>query len=89
MPDALALPDDVLPLHIAVVEADRAMTAASQAGGDVDAARGVFVQRMGELLSHPIWEQARTGGCYAQTWQASLDAAKAKLAEIHESDTAS
>lgn len=79
MPKPLPLPDDVLPLHTAVLEADRAMTATRHAGGDVDAARAEYVERALVLRAHPIWEEARGAGCYAQTWQASLDAAKAQL----------
>ncbi|MFB7908096.1 hypothetical protein ACFC1T_16825 [Kitasatospora sp. NPDC056076] len=79
MPKPLPLPDDLLPLHAAVVEADRAMTAVREADGDVNAARDAYVDRVLALRAHPIWEEARTGACYAQTWQASLDAAKAHL----------
>lgn len=81
MPKPLPLPDDLLPLHVAVVEADRAMIAAREQGGDVDAAREAYVARVIALRAHPIWEQARTAAepCHAQTWQASLDAAKAAL----------
>jgi hypothetical protein len=83
MPKPLPLPDDLLPLHTAVVLADRGMTEAREAGGDVDAAREQYVQAALALRAHPIWEQARTAAepCYAQTWQASLDAAKAALDE--------
>jgi hypothetical protein len=83
MPTRLPLPDDLLPLHVAVVQADRGMTEARLAGGDVDAARDVYVQAMLALRAHPIWEQARTAAepCYAQTWQASLDRAKQALDE--------
>ncbi|MFD7413548.1 hypothetical protein [Kitasatospora purpeofusca] len=81
MPKSLPLPDDLLPLHVAVVEADRNMIEAREQGGDVDAARDVYVQQMLALRAHPIWEQARTATepCYAQTWQASLDKAKVAL----------
>ncbi|MFH8380626.1 hypothetical protein ACH4E7_06750 [Kitasatospora sp. NPDC018058] len=79
MPKPLPLPEDVLPLHAAALQADRAMTATREAGGDVDAARDAYVDRALALRAHPIWEEARGAGCYAQTWQASLDAAKAAL----------
>ncbi|MEU4296329.1 hypothetical protein [Kitasatospora aureofaciens] len=79
MPKPLPLPDDLLPLHAAALEADRAMTTTREAGGDVDAARDRYVTAALALRAHPIWEEARAGACYAQTWQASLDAAKASL----------
>jgi hypothetical protein len=79
MPKPLPLPDDLLSLHVPVLQADRAMTAAREAGGDVDAARAEYVDRALALRAHPIWEEARAASCYAQTWQASLDAAKAHL----------
>ncbi|MFJ8474184.1 hypothetical protein [Kitasatospora sp. NPDC094011] len=79
MPKPLPLPADVLPLHAAALEADRAMTAVREAGGDVDAARDAYVEAALTLRAHPIWEEARTAACYAQTWQASMDAAKATL----------
>ncbi|MFD9690964.1 hypothetical protein ACFWXO_34970 [Kitasatospora sp. NPDC059088] len=79
VPTPLPLPDDLLPLYAAVVEADRAMTAAREADGDVNAARDAYVDRVLALRAHPIWEEARTAACYAQTWQASLDPAKAHL----------
>lgn len=83
MPKPLPLPDELLPLHTAVVLADRGMTETREQDGDVDAARDVYVQAVLALRAHPIWEQARTAAepCYAQTWQASLDAAKMALAE--------
>ncbi|MCG6500199.1 hypothetical protein [Kitasatospora sp. A2-31] len=31
------------------------------------------------LRAHPIWEEARAAQAHAQTWQASVDAAKAAL----------
>ncbi|WBP89550.1 hypothetical protein [Kitasatospora cathayae] len=79
MPKPLPLPADLLPLHVAVVEADRAMTTTREAGGDVDAARDTYIDRALTLRAHPIWEEARAAACYAQTWQASLDAAKAYI----------
>ncbi|MFG3051928.1 hypothetical protein ACGFZP_13385 [Kitasatospora sp. NPDC048239] len=81
MPKPLPLPDDLLPLHAAVLQAERAMTEAREASGDVDAAREVYVAASLALRAHPIWEEARQGACHAQTWQASLDAAKDALAE--------
>ncbi|MEU1418358.1 hypothetical protein [Kitasatospora sp. NPDC005751] len=77
----MPLPDELPPLHVAVVQADRGMTEARLADGDVDAARDLYVQAMLALRAHPIWEQARTAAepCYAQTWQASLDRAKRQL----------
>lgn len=54
MPKSLPLPDDLLPLRVAVVEADRAMIAARESGDDVDAARETYVERSLVLRAHPI-----------------------------------
>ncbi|MFD5916161.1 hypothetical protein ACFVYP_07125 [Kitasatospora sp. NPDC058201] len=81
MPKSLPLPDDLLPLHVAVVEADRGMTTVRLAGGDVDVARAAYVEAMLALRAHPIWVQAQAEACYAQTWQASLEAAKTALGD--------
>ncbi|MBV6697421.1 hypothetical protein KV557_09825 [Kitasatospora aureofaciens] len=79
MADAPELPDDLLPLHIAALRADRAMTTAREQGGDVDAAREEYVTAALALRAHPIWEQGRQDGQHHKLWQASLDAAKAAL----------
>ncbi|MFJ9771257.1 hypothetical protein ACIRVF_08430 [Kitasatospora sp. NPDC101157] len=52
MPNPLPLPDDLLSLHAAAVEADRAMTATREAGGDVDAARDAYVTAALSLRAH-------------------------------------
>ncbi|MGA5820787.1 hypothetical protein ACPC54_23340 [Kitasatospora sp. NPDC094028] len=79
MADAPDLPADLLPLHIAALRADRAMTTVREAGGDVEAAREVYLQAAAALEAHPYWEQARQAGTRHKAWQASLDAAKAML----------
>ncbi|MER5350568.1 hypothetical protein ABT093_09580 [Kitasatospora sp. NPDC002551] len=79
MPDALPLPADLLPLHAAERQADRAMTQARLDGGDVDAAIATYLEAASALDAHPIWEQARQAGAYHQTRQDSLKAAKAAL----------
>ncbi|MQS14532.1 hypothetical protein F7Q99_20255 [Streptomyces kaniharaensis] len=75
----LDLPADLLPLHVAALRADRAMTTAREQGGDVDAARDAYVEAALALRAHPIWEPARQNGKHHRLWQASLDAAKAAL----------
>ncbi|MDH6710495.1 hypothetical protein P3T27_007245 [Kitasatospora sp. MAA19] len=54
----LELPADLLPLHVAALRADRAMTTARLAGGDVEA----YIGAAEALRTHPIWEQARAEG---------------------------
>ncbi|GAA2825503.1 hypothetical protein RMN57_13320 [Kitasatospora sp. CM 4170] len=79
MPKPLPLPDDLLPLHVAALEADRAMIQAREQGGDVDAAREQYVAAALALRAHPIWPEAQAAQAHAQTWQASLDRAKKTL----------
>lgn len=79
MADAPDLPADLLPLHIAALRADRAMTETRLAGGDVEAARETYLQAAAVLDAHPYWEQARQAGNHYKARQASLDAAKAVL----------
>ncbi|MFJ9443262.1 hypothetical protein ACIRRH_15530 [Kitasatospora sp. NPDC101235] len=75
----LELPDDLLPLHVAALSADRAMTAARKAGGDVEAAREEYLAAAMTLQAHPFWEERRQAGQHQAFWQASLDAAKKAL----------
>ncbi|MEV8324492.1 hypothetical protein [Kitasatospora sp. NPDC056731] len=77
----LELPADLLPLHIAALRADRAMTEARLAGGDVDAARAAFLEAAATLEAHPFWEEQRQAGRRQAVWQASLDAAKKAIAD--------
>ncbi|MEV7358220.1 hypothetical protein [Kitasatospora sp. NPDC091276] len=79
MADAPDLPADLLPLHVAALRADRAMTEVRLAGGDGDAAREAYLAAAEALRTHPIWEQARAEGKHQKLWQASLDAAKKVL----------
>ncbi|MFF1788304.1 hypothetical protein ACFVX9_17825 [Kitasatospora sp. NPDC058243] len=72
----LELPADLLPLHIAALRADRAMTTAREADGDVDAARAAYLEAVATLDAHPYWEEQRRAGRRQAAWQASLDAAK-------------
>ncbi|MFJ5070268.1 hypothetical protein ACIQC7_28045 [Kitasatospora sp. NPDC088556] len=81
MADAPDLPADLLPLHIAALRADRAMTTAREAGGDVEAAREAYLAAADALQAHPFWEERRLAGQHQGFWQASLDAAKAALAD--------
>ncbi|MFJ2191935.1 hypothetical protein ACIOJE_29050 [Kitasatospora sp. NPDC087861] len=68
-------PADLLSLHVAALQADRAMTAVRLAGGDVEA----YIGAAEDLRTHPIWEQARAEGKHQKLLQASLDAAKRAL----------
>lgn len=47
----LALPADLLPLHIAALAAERAMTTARKTGGDVEAAREEYLKAAADLHS--------------------------------------
>nr|BEK68873.1 hypothetical protein KPHV_61000 [Kitasatospora purpeofusca] len=76
---AVDLPADLLPLHVAALRTDRAMTTAREQGGDVDAAREAYVQAALALRAHPVWEPARQAGEYHAVWQASIDAAREAL----------
>ncbi|MFG2913372.1 hypothetical protein ACGF0D_10835 [Kitasatospora sp. NPDC048298] len=73
------LPADLLPLHVAAVRADRAMTTAREAGGDVEAAREEYLAAAAALEAHSFWEERRRAGDRHAFWQASFDAAKAAL----------
>jgi hypothetical protein len=75
----LALPADLLPLHIAALAAERAMTTARETGGDVEAAREEYLKAAAALHSLPYWESARKAGEHYKAWQQSLQAAKAAL----------
>lgn len=73
------LPADLLPLHTAALRAERAMTEAREAGGDVEAAREAYLAAAAALHAHPFWEERRKAGQHQGFWQASLDAAKKAL----------
>ncbi|MFJ6616693.1 hypothetical protein ACIQOW_03790 [Kitasatospora sp. NPDC091335] len=73
------IPADLLPLHIAALRADRAMTTARESGGDVEAAREHYLAAAAVLERHPFWEDARRAGYRQAVWQRSLDAAKTAL----------
>lgn len=53
------------------------METAARDEGDITAERDAFIQAATAVNAHPLLEQARTEGCYAQTWQALIDAVKA------------
>lgn len=76
MPKALDLPEDLINLARTRRAAELAMEAAARGDGDITAERDAFIQAATVVNAHPLLEQARTEGCYAQTWQAIIDAAK-------------
>ena len=76
MPAALPLPDDLLALGRTARDADRAMTAASRAGEDVEPARQDYLAAAAAIYAHPTLAAAREQGCHAQTMQALKDAVR-------------
>jgi hypothetical protein len=77
VPKALDLPEDLIALARTRAAAERAMETAARDEGDITAERDAFIQAATAVNAHPLLEQARTEGCYAQTWQALIDAVKA------------
>lgn len=76
MPTPLDLPEDLIALARTRAEAERAMETAARDDGDITAARDAFIDASLPVHAHPLLEQARQEGCYAQTWQALIDATK-------------
>nr|BFD90727.1 hypothetical protein KitaXyl93_20870 [Kitasatospora sp. Xyl93] len=75
----LDLSADLLPLHVAALRADRAMTTARETGADVEAARAEYLTAAAALHAHPFWEERRQAGQHQEFWQQSLNAAKEAL----------
>lgn len=80
MPKALELTDDLTALGREAQTAERALEEAARTGGDVDAARASYLAAAEALRVHPLLEQARVEGCFAQTFQAVKDAVRENAA---------
>lgn len=78
MPKALDLPEDLIALARTRRAAELAMETAARGDSDITAEREAFIQAATAVNQHPLLDQARTEGCYAQTWQALIDAVKSE-----------